>query len=104
MATLLYCEHTNDELNPATAKALTAAAKIGGDIHAIVAGKDCGPAADAAAKLEGVSKVLKVDADHLEHQLAEEVSALIVGMMDGYDAVVAAATANGKNIMPRIAA
>ncbi|MEM1306284.1 MAG: FAD-binding protein, partial [Pseudomonadota bacterium] len=104
MTTLLICEHSNSELNAATAKALTAAIKLGSDVHALVAGRDCGPAAEAAAGLTGVAKVLKVEAPHLEHQLAEEMTALVVGLADSYDAIVAAATANGKNIMPRIAA
>ncbi|MEL6298137.1 MAG: FAD-binding protein [Pseudomonadota bacterium] len=104
MATLLLCEHANSELNPATAKALTAAAAIGGDVHALVAGHNCGAAGEQAAKLSGLAKVIVVDAAHLEHQLAEEVAALIVAMADGYDTIIAASTANGKNIMPRVAA
>ncbi|MEO1718792.1 MAG: FAD-binding protein [Pseudomonadota bacterium] len=104
MTTLLICDHSNSELNAATAKALTAAIKLGSDVHALVAGHECGPAAEAAAGLTGVAKVLKVEAPHLEHQLAEEMTALVVRLADSYDAIVAAATANGKNIMPRIAA
>ena len=104
MATLLVCEHSNAELNLATAKALTAAKEIGGEIHALVAGHNCMPAAEAVAKLDGVAKVVVADAPQLEHQLAEEVASLVVAMMDGYDVVIAASTANGKNIMPRVAA
>jgi electron transfer flavoprotein alpha subunit len=104
MATLLYCEHSNSELNAATAKALTAAVALGGEVHALVAGHNCGQAAEDAAKLDGVAKVIHIEAANLEHQLAEEVAAVIVPMMANYDAVVAPATANGKNIMPRVAA
>ncbi|MEO0799545.1 MAG: FAD-binding protein [Pseudomonadota bacterium] len=104
MATLLLCEHSNSELNAATAKALTAAVALGRDVHALVVGHNCGAAAEEAAKLQGVAKVLVVDSPTYEHQLAEEVAAVIVPMMASYDAVLAAATANGKNIMPRVAA
>jgi electron transfer flavoprotein alpha subunit len=104
MAVLLLAEHTNDALNPATAKAMTAAAQIGQDVHVLVAGANCKPAAEAAAKLSGAQKVLLADAPHLEHQVAEEVAALIVALMSDYDAIVAPATARGKNTMPRVAA
>jgi electron transfer flavoprotein alpha subunit len=104
MALLLLAEHTNAALNGATAKALTAAKAIGGDIHVLVAGHQCRPAAEAAAKLDGVSKVLVADAPHLANALAEELAALIVPLMKSYDAVVAPATATGKNVMPRVAA
>ncbi len=101
---LLLAEHTNDALNPATGKALTAAIALSGDVDVLVAGKGAQAAADEAAKLNGVRKVLLAEADHLEHQVAEEISALIVPMMSDYDALVAPATARGKNVMPRIAA
>ncbi|GAA0784998.1 electron transfer flavoprotein subunit alpha/FixB family protein [Roseibium denhamense] len=104
MTTLLVAEHAGGALNDATAKALTAAAALGGDVHILVAGKDVQPVADAAAKLTGASKVLVADSDALEHQLAEPMADLIVGMAGDYDAVVAPATANGKNILPRVAA
>ena len=104
MSVLLIAEHSNSELNAATAKALTAARQLGGDVTVLVAGAGCGAAAEAAAKLDGVAKVLVADAPHLEHMLAEEVAALVVPLMDGYDAAVMPATANGKNIMPRVAA
>jgi electron transfer flavoprotein alpha subunit len=104
MAVLLLAEHTNDALNGATGKALAAAADLGGDIHILVAGHNCGPAAEAAAKLTGAAKVLVADAAHLEHQVAEDVAKLIVPMMDNYDALIAPATARGKNTLPRIAA
>jgi electron transfer flavoprotein alpha subunit len=104
MAILLIAEHTNDALNPATAKALTAAAALGGDVDILVAGNEAKAAAEEAAKLSGVRKVLLVEAPHLAEQVAEEMAALIVPMMDGYDAAIAAATARGKNLMPRVAA
>jgi len=104
MTTLLLAEHAGGALNDATAKALTAAAVLGGDVHVLVAGKDCGPVADAAAKLSGVAKVLVADDASLEHQLAEAVTDLIISIADGYDAIVAPATANGKNTLPRVAA
>ena len=104
MAVLLLAEHTNDALNAATGKALSAALDLGSDVHVLVAGKDCRPAAEEAAKMSGVAKVLVADAAHLEHQVAEEMAALIVPMMANYDALVAPATARGKNTLPRIAA
>jgi electron transfer flavoprotein alpha subunit len=104
MATLLIAEHSNDALNALTAKAMTAAAALGAEVHILVAGQDCKPAAEAAAQLTGVSKVIVADGPHLAHQLAEEVTALVVPMMANYTNVVAAATAQAKNFMPRIAA
>jgi len=104
MAILLLAEHTNSALQGATAKAVAAAQQIGGDIHVLVAGHNAKPAAEAAAKLAGVSKVLHADAPHLEHGLAEEVAALVAPLMGSYDAFVAPATTSGKNVAPRIAA
>ncbi|MEM8688534.1 MAG: FAD-binding protein [Pseudomonadota bacterium] len=104
MAILLIAEHNNSELNEATSKALTAAKEMGGDIHVLVAGSGSGSAAEAASKLDGVSKVLHCDDAMFERPLAENMAALIVPMMDGYDALVAPATTNGKNICPRVAA
>ncbi|WP_370318784.1 electron transfer flavoprotein subunit alpha/FixB family protein [Oricola sp.] len=104
MAILLIAEHDNATLSDQTAKAMTAAAAMGGDVHVLVAGKGAKPAADAAAKLAGVSKVLLADDASLAQQLAEPVAALIVSLAGSYDAFVAAATTNGKNIMPRVAA
>jgi len=104
MAILLLAEHTNGALNDATAKAVAAAQQIGGEIHVLVAGHNAKPAAEAAAKLAGVSKVLHADAPHLEYGLAEEVAALVAPLMGSYDAFVAPATTSGKNVAPRIAA
>ncbi|MFD0986076.1 electron transfer flavoprotein subunit alpha/FixB family protein [Methyloligella solikamskensis] len=104
MATLLIAEHDNEELAPATAKALSAAVDFEGDVDILVGGKGAKGVAEAAAKLEGVRKVLLADADHLEHHLAEEMAALILSIADDYDVVLAPATTMGKNIMPRVAA
>ena len=104
MAVLILAEHSNTALSPSTAKALSAAKELGGDIHILVAGSGCKPAAEAAAKLAGVTKVLVADASHLAHGLAEEVSELILALAGGYAAIVAPATASGKNILPRVAA
>ncbi|WP_416797122.1 electron transfer flavoprotein subunit alpha/FixB family protein [Ciceribacter azotifigens] len=104
MAILLLAEHDNATLSDQTAKALTAAAKIGGDVHVLVAGSGAKPAADAAAKLSGVSKVLLADDAALANNLAEPLAALIVSLAGGYDAIVAPATSIGKNVMPRVAA
>lgn len=104
MAILVLAEHSNSELNEATSRAVAAAKAIGGDIEVLVAGSDCGAAAEAASKIDGVAKVLKADAPHLANGLAEEVAPVIVKLMDGYDAAVAPATTSGKNVMPRVAA
>jgi electron transfer flavoprotein alpha subunit len=104
MATLLLAEHDNKSLKDATAKALTAAKALGGDVHVLVAGKDASGVADAAAKLDGVSKVLLAEGGSYEHMLAEPLAALIVSLAPAYDAIVAAATTTGKNVLPRVAA
>jgi electron transfer flavoprotein alpha subunit len=104
MATLLLAEHDNRSLKDATAKALTAAKALGGDVHVLVAGKDARGVADAAAKLDGVGKVLLADGGSYEHMLAEPLAALIVSLAPAYDAIVAAATTTGKNVLPRVAA
>ncbi len=104
MAILLIAEHDNASLSDQTAKALTAATKIGSDVDVLVAGKGAKAAADAAATLSGVRKVLLAESDALEQRLAEPLAATIVSLAGNYDAVVAAATASGKNVMPRVAA
>ena len=104
MTALLFAEHDNKVLKDSTAKALTAAKALGGDVHILVAGKDCRAVADTAAKLDGVAKVLIADAPAYEHMLAEPLAALVVSLAGGYDTVVAAATTTGKNFMPRVAA
>ncbi|MGB8816949.1 MAG: electron transfer flavoprotein subunit alpha/FixB family protein [Rhizobiaceae bacterium] len=104
MTILLIAEHDNAHLSDQTNKALTAAAQIGGDVHVLVAGKGCKAVADAAAKLSGVKKVLLADDAVLEQRVAEPFAALIVSLASGYDAIIAAATTTGKNVMPRVAA
>ncbi|KAB2911820.1 MAG: electron transfer flavoprotein subunit alpha/FixB family protein [Hyphomicrobiaceae bacterium] len=104
MTTLLIADHDNKTLSPSTAKAMSAARALGQDVHVLVAGADCKAVAEAAAKIDGAAKVLHADSPQLAHQLAEEVSALVVGLMANYDAVLAASTASGKNVMPRVAA
>jgi electron transfer flavoprotein alpha subunit len=104
MKTLLIADHDNATLKDATAKALTAALALGGTVDVLVAGKDSGGAAAAAAKLGGVGKVLLAEAEPLAHQLAEPLADLVVSLAGGYDAIVAAATPGGKNVMPRVAA
>jgi electron transfer flavoprotein alpha subunit len=104
MTTLLLAEHDNKTLKDATHKALTAAKALGGDVHVLVAGKEARPVAEAAAKLDGVKKVLLADGVPFEHMLAEPVAALVHSLAGAYDAIVAPATTTGKNVMPRVAA
>jgi len=104
MPTLLVAEHDNASLKDATAKALTAAKALGAEVHVLVAGAGCKPAAEAAAKLDGVGKVLLADAALYDHMLAEPTAALIVALAGPYETIVAPATTSGKNIMPRVAA
>lgn len=104
MTVLLMAEHDNKTLKDSTNKALTAAKALGGDVHVLVAGKGCRAVAEAAAKLDGVKKVLIADGGAYEHQLAEPLAALVVSLAGQYDAIVAAATTTGKNFMPRVAA
>ena len=104
MALLVIAEHANAELKPATLNVVTAAKEIGGDIHVLVAGSNAKPAAEAAAKIAGVAKVLLVDAPIYEHRLAEDLAALVVKLAPGYSHVLAPATTSGKNFLPRVAA
>ncbi|MBB4219052.1 electron transfer flavoprotein alpha subunit [Rhizobium sp. BK212] len=104
MTILLLADHDNASLSDQTAKALTAATKIGGDVHVLVAGKGAKPAADAAAKLAGVSKVLLAESDALANNLAEPLAELIVSLAGSYDTILSAATSVGKNVLPRVAA
>jgi electron transfer flavoprotein alpha subunit len=104
LTTLLVAEHNNTSLKDSTNKALTAAAALGGDVHVLVVGKGCKAVADAAAKLQGVAKVLIADGDAYAHLLAEPMAALIVSLAPSYEALVAPATTSGKNVMPRVAA
>jgi len=104
MSVLVFADHDNNSLGDATLAAVTAAGQLGGDVHVLVAGKGAQGAADAAAKVSGVSKVLLADDAAYEHALAENVAPLIEGLMANYDAVVAPATSRAKNILPRVAA
>ena len=104
MAILLVADHDNATLSDQTNKALTAASQIGGDVHVLVAGKGAKAAADAAAKLSGVSKVLLADGDDYAHSLAEPLAALIVSLAGSYDTIITAATTSGKSVFPRVAA
>jgi electron transfer flavoprotein alpha subunit len=104
MPVLLLAEHGNDALADATAKALSAAGAVGSNVHVLVAGSNCRAAAEAAANLDGVAKVLIADAPQFAHQLGEEVAALLVPLMASYDALIAAVTARGKDTLPRVAA
>jgi electron transfer flavoprotein alpha subunit len=104
MAVLLIAEHDNKTLKDATHKALTAAAQMGGDVHVLVAGNKAEGAAAQAAKLAGVKKVLHVESAALERPVAEPMAATIVSLAGAYEHIVAPATTNGKNYMPRVAA
>ncbi len=104
MAVLLFAEHDNTTLAPATAKALTAARAFGGDVDILVAGEGCQSVADEAAKLEGVGKVLLADAPQLAHRLAEDTTATILPLMEHYTVLLAPASTTGKNVLPRVAA
>lgn len=104
MAILVYAEHDNAELKKATLSTVTAASQMGSDIHVLVAGSGCKPVAEQAAKVAGVSKVICVDSPAYEYQLAENVSLLVKDLAGDYSHIVAPATTNGKNFMPRVAA
>jgi electron transfer flavoprotein alpha subunit len=103
MNTLVWVEHDNQSVKDATLAAVTAAGKLG-EVTALVAGSGCEGAANAAAKIAGVAKVLKADDAAYANALAENVAPLIVSLMAGYDAFVAPATTTGKNVAPRVAA
>ena len=104
MKTLVIAEHDNESLKPATLNAVAAAGTLGGEVDILVAGAGCIAAADAAAQVLGVSKVICADNAAYEHQLAENVSLLVAELGADYDNLLAPSTANGKNIMPRVAA
>ncbi|MFF7109459.1 electron transfer flavoprotein subunit alpha/FixB family protein [Pseudomonas sichuanensis] len=104
MTILVVAEHENGAVAPATLNTVAAAAKIGGDIHVLVAGQNVGGVAEAAAKIAGVAKVLVADNAAYAHALPENVAPLIVDLASGYSHVLAPATTNGKNILPRVAA
>jgi electron transfer flavoprotein alpha subunit len=104
MAVLILAKHDNAQLNEATAKAVTAAKQMGGDIHVLVAGRGAGAVAEAAAKLDGVRKVIHVEGESLGHRMAEPLTALLQGMAGPYEHIVFPGTTSGKNVAPRLAA
>jgi len=104
MSILVIAEHSNSALNPVTLNTVAAAQAIGGDIHVLVAGENCAAAAEAAAQISGVSKVLVADNAAYGHQLAENVAPLIAELGGNYGHILAAATTTGKNVLPRAAA
>ena len=104
MAVLVVAEHDNASVKDATNKVVTAAKAMGGDVDVLVAGSNAGGAAAAAAKIDGVRKVLHADGATLAKQLAEAMDALITPLMANYDAVLFPATTTGKNVAPRVAA
>ena len=104
MSVLVVAEHDNSEVKAATLNAVTAAAAIGGEIAMLVAGHECGAAAEHAAKVAGIAKVLVADAPHLAHGLAENLAPLVAGLSKDYGHVLAPASTFGKNLLPRVAA
>ena len=104
MAALVIAEHDKSHLRGGTANAITAAHKMAGDVHVLVAGSGAKAAAEAASKLKGVAKVLHVEAAHYDGGVAENYAALAAGLAKGYTHVVASASAFGKGFMPRVAA
>jgi electron transfer flavoprotein alpha subunit len=104
MAILVFAEHNNESIKKATLNTVAAAQKIGGEIHVLVAGHRCGNAAKAAAQVSGVAKVLHADAPQLDDELAENVANLMISVSKNYSHILAPATSNGKNVMPRVAA
>jgi electron transfer flavoprotein alpha subunit len=104
MAALVLAEHDNRRLRASTLNVVTAAARLAGEVHMLVAGGNCAEVARQAAQVAGVSKVLLADAPHLADELAECVSEQVVGLATGYSHVLAAATSFGKDVLPRAAA
>ena len=104
MTILVIAEHDHQQLKAATLNTVTAAQKIGGDIHVLVAGSDCHAAAQQAASLQGVSTVKVTDAAHYQSQTAENLAALVIAQAAGYSHILAPATTFGKNLLPRVAA
>src|SRR5829696_226206 len=104
MTTLLLAKHDNHVLNDATSKSLTAALAIGSPVHVLVAGSGCRSVAEAAAKLDGIEKVLLAEDTSYEHRPAEPLAALVISVAGPYEHLVAPGTTTGKNVMPRVAA
>lgn len=104
MSILVFTEHDNKELKADTLKTVAAAQAIGGDIDVLVAGSNCGAVVEQASKITGINKVLVADNSAYEHQLAENISLLVVELSESYDHIISAALTTGKNFMPRVAA
>jgi electron transfer flavoprotein alpha subunit len=104
MTALVIAEHDNQSIKPATLNTVTAAAACGGDVHVLVAGANAGAAAQAAAQIAGVAKVIHADGAQFEHGLAENVAAQVLAIASNYSHILFPATASGKNIAPRVAA
>lgn len=104
MTSLVIAEHDNQSLKAATLNTITAATQIGGDVHVLVAGANCQAAAQAAAQVSGVTKVLVADAAYLADGLAENLAAQVLALASEYSHILAPATASGKNVLPRVAA
>ena len=104
MTALVIAEHDNASIKGATLNTVTAAAACGGDVHVLVAGHNAGGAAQAAAQIAGVAKVLHADAEGLAHGLAENVTAQVLALAGNYSHILFPATASGKNVAPRVAA
>ena len=104
MVALVIAEHDNASLKPSTHHTVTAAAQCGGEVHVLVAGSNCGAAAEQAAQIAGVSKVLVADAPQFADGLAENVAEQALAIAGSYSHILAPATAYGKNILPRVAA
>lgn len=104
MSVLIIADHDNTNIKSVTLNSVTAAKQLGDDLHLLVAGSGCRSVAEEAAQIDGINKVLLCDAATYEHALPETVSMLVVGIANNYSHILAAATTNGKNYMPRIAA
>ena len=100
MAVLILAKHDNAQLNDATARAVTAAKALGGEIHMLVAGHDAGAVAAAAARLDGVKKVIHVEGESLGHRMAEPLTALLEGMAGPYEHIVFPGTTSGSSGIP----
>ncbi len=103
MPILVIAEHDHATIKSSTLNTITAASKLGGDVHVLVAGKGCAGASKAASEIQGVSKVLQADSAEYEHQLPETLAPLIAGIADQYSHILAPATTFGKNLLPRVA-
>ncbi len=104
MTALVIAEHDHHCVHGATLNTVTAAAACGGEVHVLVAGSHAGAAAQAAARIAGVSKVIHADSEAFAHGVAENVAAQVLAIAGSYSHILFAATASGKNIAPRVAA